>query len=475
MLTYNPYARKKRSRPTEPNSQQPPSEPALCTNDASQLRSATLFSGCGDLTPLSPSQNPSIPRKRLVSSSNSIDQRATGYRPPLASRLETTTSRNAAVSTSQPYQKAGNACIGVPYKNQPAVHFQSSISSISRDCNQNTSAGKSDEGLVIKSSSLTSSKSSPSTNRCVDSNSREHMNGVPPRSSNPPCQGASSGMTRHGIDRKLSQLSASLKPEATAVVPPHSNNTSQRSNSLPQTKKAGLIDRAGSLAPAPQNQTTVPSSMTANSLVSIRPTSWGQQAGNQSEQQKPPLPLTQQSVELPGEAMLPKELSFSPDDVKPIDDGNRKSLVRHANLQKLLLNGWTLFPHQKKSILQGVVKRRMILALDMGLGKTLIGCVWAKSFKSTFENLKVFVVCPVSLKTEWKRTAENATGLSVETEKGSTDKDSLDLRICSWAKVPTKVAPAVERFVVLFDEAHSMQSMNAARTKDAMKLVLDER
>jgi SNF2 family DNA or RNA helicase len=262
----------------------------------------------------------------------------------------------------------------------------------------------------------------------------------------------------------------------TTVVPTKSSDITQTSN-VPPAKKPCLISTGRSSAENSairQNQSTQPSNST---LGSIRPTSWGQKAGDQpkSMQQKPPSQPNQQRIELPGEAMLPEELSFSPDDVKPIEDGNRKDLVRHANLQKPLLNGWTLYPHQKKSILQCLVKRRMILALDMGLGKTLIGCVWAKSFKSTFDNLKVFVICPVSLKAEWKRTAENTTGLSVEDEKANSNKKSLDLRICSWAKVPTKVESNVDQFVAVFDEAHSMQSMNSARTKDSIKLVLDER
>lgn len=180
------------------------------------------------------------------------------------------------------------------------------------------------------------------------------------------------------------------------------------------------------------------------------------------------------TIELPGEAPLPREISYSSDDVKAVNDEYRKDLVINANLTKPLLNGWTLYPHQKRAILQGIVKRRMILALDMGLGKTLIGCVWAKAFKKTFDCLKILVICPVSLKAEWKRTAENTSGLRVEDEKERNSR-SMDLRICSWAKVPKGVESCVDNFVCIFDEAHSMQSMTASRTKDALQLVSDKR
>jgi hypothetical protein len=54
--------------------------------------------------------------------------------------------------------------------------------------------------------------------------------------------------------------------------------------------------------------------------------------------------------------------------VKPVNDEHRALLVKNAHLASPLNNGWTLFSHQKKAILRGLLMRRMILALDMGLG-----------------------------------------------------------------------------------------------------------
>ncbi|KAL3940435.1 MAG: hypothetical protein SGARI_000966 [Bacillariaceae sp.] len=146
-------------------------------------------------------------------------------------------------------------------------------------------------------------------------------------------------------------------------------------------------------------------------------------------------------------AGLPRELAYSADQVKPPQDEYRMTLIKNADVQAELLNGWTLFKHQKKAIIRALTMRRMILALDMGLGKTLIGAVWAKAFKKTFDNLKVFVVCPSTLKEEWQRTAQDKVGLKVEAEKTRSkkanavaeDDDGLSLQICSWAKVPKEV------------------------------------
>jgi hypothetical protein len=70
----------------------------------------------------------------------------------------------------------------------------------------------------------------------------------------------------------------------------------------------------------------------------------------------------------PLQATLPKALQFDAGQVKPVNDEHRALLVKNAHLSSPLLNGWTLFSHQKKAILRGLLMRRMILALDMGLG-----------------------------------------------------------------------------------------------------------
>jgi hypothetical protein len=221
-------------------------------------------------------------------------------------------------------------------------------------------------------------------------------------------------------------------------------------------------------------------SAAAHSLASLRPTSWANNAPQSKTQSgETPLLASIPGLELPGEPTLPKEIQYSPDSCKPVEDEYRQQLVKHANLSAPLLNGWTLFSHQKRAILKGLLMRRVVMALDMGLGKTLIGCVWSKAFKETYDSLKIFVVCPVSLKTEWQRTAENATGLQVEDDSTAksamANKSSLDMKICSWAKVVTSVESSVGHYVVVCDEAHSMQSIQASRTKDVLKLVKGER
>ena len=165
--------------------------------------------------------------------------------------------------------------------------------------------------------------------------------------------------------------------------------------------------------------------------------------------------------------LLPPELDFPSSQVKPVYDEYRQELVKNAQIGKPLLNGWELFSHQKRAVLKAIQMRRTILALDMGLGKTLIGCVWARAFFQTFSS-KTIVICPVSLKEEWERTAEKCTGLVVQQDKKKCNGLSSDMFITTWRQVPTKIDT---KYVVIVDEAHGMQSIQTERTKSILALV----
>lgn len=174
--------------------------------------------------------------------------------------------------------------------------------------------------------------------------------------------------------------------------------------------------------------------------------------------------VTQEGKLLPP---LPPELSYDPSRLQPIavDSDQHRRLVEHANLSAPLKNGWNLMPHQKHAILQGLQMRRLVVAYDMGLGKTALACVWANAFQKTFVELKVFVVAPVSLQREWKNTASTCTDLVM-----MEDDNLYGLEVASWGKIPS--AP-LHQFVVIADEAHSMQSITSQRTKDMLSLLSD--
>lgn len=232
------------------------------------------------------------------------------------------------------------------------------------------------------------------------------------------------------------------------------------------------------------------------------------------QQQQPTTSSTKKKSALPP---LYPELQYDPSRILPITDDDTESLIENAQLDQRLLNGWTLYDHQKEGVLRALRMRRLILAFDMGLGKTIIGCVWAKAFVRTFVGMKVFVIAPVSLHEDWRRTALGATGLNVdcgtkkkknkkkketvgkknepssedyyatgkkrkskkkkveeEEEDTPPEDDEPDIYIYSWSNVSAYkevINDCTEGYVVICDEAHNMQSMTSQRTKDALKLM----
>lgn len=235
------------------------------------------------------------------------------------------------------------------------------------------------------------------------------------------------------------------------------------------TTTTAIATRTPISSPSSQAKTTIPSSASSASSTTTR-----------------------------SKCRLPSELEYDKQRMQHVDDEYRLKLIKNANMKSILKNGWKLLPHQKSGVLKGLLMRRLVLAFDMGLGKTLIACVWAKAFIDTFDGIKVYIIAPVSIKDSWKKTALDATGLKCKevvkqkkvskqktktkkkmdetgTTTGKSDDNDYDIEIFSWAKVPPAIPKSVKHFVVICDEAHNMQSMESARTKDTLGLVLEER
>ncbi|EJK57472.1 hypothetical protein THAOC_22476, partial [Thalassiosira oceanica] len=244
-------------------------------------------------------------------------------------------------------------------------------------------------------------------------------------------------------------------------------------------------------------------------------------------------------------------------------------LLDNAGLDDRLLNGWDLYEHQREGVRRALQMRRLVLAFDMGLGKTVVGCVWSRSFLRTLgggsegdggggnsdsdgeggssddeggrkskRGLKILVIAPVSLHDDWRRTAEEATGLRVrgrpgkggkgdkkkkkkarggkkkdetrtvtgkprrrtaaqngsddevsswgssseddddeEEDEGADPSDGYDMTVLSWSSVGahSKRAAGDGDYVVVADEAHHMQSMDSKRTREALDLMSPRR
>lgn len=98
----------------------------------------------------------------------------------------------------------------------------------------------------------------------------------------------------------------------------------------------------------------------------------------------------------------------------------RISLIKKKghNLLKGIVKA-TLFPYQEEGILFAVQAGRAILADDMGLGKTIQALAWAMLMKEHFGTEKVVIVCPTSLKYQWKTEIEKFTNATVTVVEGN--------------------------------------------------------
>jgi SNF2 family DNA or RNA helicase len=78
-----------------------------------------------------------------------------------------------------------------------------------------------------------------------------------------------------------------------------------------------------------------------------------------------------------------------------------------------------LFPFQVEGVLFGSLATRSLIADEMGLGKTIQAL--AEVYKQLFKISKVLIVCPTSLKYQWKSEIEKFTDSGAEIIEGTSE------------------------------------------------------
>ena len=96
---------------------------------------------------------------------------------------------------------------------------------------------------------------------------------------------------------------------------------------------------------------------------------------------------------------------------KGIDSDAFKSLIKAE-----------LYPYQKEGILKAAKAGRVIIADDMGLGKTIQAIAVAEILAKELKISHVLIVCPTSLKYQWKSEIKKFTQRSVLVVEGALDK-----------------------------------------------------
>ena len=174
------------------------------------------------------------------------------------------------------------------------------------------------------------------------------------------------------------------------------------------------------------------------------------------------------------------------------ENQRRNTIVREKYLNKInngvfdsLINA-KLFQYQKEGICFAVSKGRCIIADDMGLGKTIQAIGAAELLRRETGISSVFIICPTSLKYQWKTEIEKFSGQSVWVIEGSYLKRQEQYRNDSFFKIISyntaindiKEINAVQPDLLILDEAQRIKnfktkiSQNIKRLKSPYAIVL---
>ena len=129
-----------------------------------------------------------------------------------------------------------------------------------------------------------------------------------------------------------------------------------------------------------------------------------------------------------------------------------RQLIAAAALRDPLADGRQLLAHQRAGVRWLLARRGAVLADEMGLGKTLTTLAAARALLRCSE-ARLLVVAPVGLHDHWRREA-----MALE----------LAPSLISWARIPQDPPPGAAVLVV--DEAHFAQNLQARRTRALLRL-----
>ncbi len=154
----------------------------------------------------------------------------------------------------------------------------------------------------------------------------------------------------------------------------------------------------------------------------------------------------------------------------------REDPAGHPLRQQLLKT--ELLPYQLDGIAFATGAGRAVLADDMGLGKTIQGIGVAEMLAREAGIRKVLVICPTSLKSQWRNEIERFSERSCQLIIGSAeeraeqyDNESF-ITICNYEQV-LRDLPAIERVkwdLIILDEAQRIKNWEAKTTNTVKRL-----
>lgn len=139
-----------------------------------------------------------------------------------------------------------------------------------------------------------------------------------------------------------------------------------------------------------------------------------------------------------------------------------------------------LFDFQAQGVQFASLAGRSLIADEMGLGKTVQALATAEVYKHVFKISKVLIVCPTSLKYQWKSEIERFTFSSAEVIEGNKEQRIEVLKnsesfylITSYQSISNDVQDAKIDFgldMIILDEAQRIKNWNTKVASNIKKL-----
>ncbi len=145
-----------------------------------------------------------------------------------------------------------------------------------------------------------------------------------------------------------------------------------------------------------------------------------------------------------------------------------------------LVHNATLYPYQKEGVRFAFRRGRSIIADEMGLGKTIQAITAAELFQKCGYVETVLIVCPTSLKYQWKREIEKFTGKEVLVVEGNHLKRkaqyepsvAYSYKIVSYNAVcnDVKLLGSLSFDMLIMDEVQRLKNWKTQIAKAARKI-----